>query len=1305
MNTQNKNIESIYPLSPMQQGMLFHTLYTPNSGIYFEQLVCTLHSNLDAQAFHQAWLQVVERHQVLRSLFMWEHGKQPLQVVCKSVKLPWLNLDWQALSTLEQQQRLETFLESEREQGFKLDRAPLMRCTLIKVQPNTYQFIWSHHHLLMDGWCLSIILKEVLAFYEASIQGDKLYLAPPYPYKDYIAWLQKQEISQSQAFWQKILQGFTTPTPLMAADRVKNDSSHQGQAYAEKHLLLPPTLTKNLQALAQEQHLTLNILVQGAWALLLSRYSGESDILFGTTVSGRPSTLAGVESMVGLFINTLPVRVKVAPETQFLSWIKQLQAQLVELDQYHYSSLVDIQAWSDVPRGTPIFESLVVFENYPLDASLQEGNSSIKISNVHGFELTNYPLTVIATPGTELSVQVKYDPCRFDVGIINQILGNLQTLLEEMVIKPQASLWELQLLTQAEQHQLLIEWNHTSTDYPKASIHELFEAQVEKTPDAVAVVFEEQQLTYRELNARANQLANYLQILGVRPEVLVGICVERSLEMVVGLLGILKAGGAYVPLDPNYPQERLAYVLSDAQVTVLLTQQQLVMRLPVHEAVVVCLDREWEQIASQSQENLVSGVIAENLAYINYTSGSTGKPKGVEVLHRGVARLLFGVDYVCLDAEQRFLQMASISFDASTFEIWGALLHGGQCVLFTGNIPTSQHLKNVIQKHNITTLWLTSALFNSLIDEAPETLSGIKQLLIGGEALSVTHVKKALETLLSTQIINGYGPTESTTFTCCYPITRPLSNTMQSIPIGCPIGNTQVYLLDKQLQAVPIGVVGEVYIGGDGLARGYLNRSDLTKEKFIPNPFSNDRQARLYKSGDLARYLPNGNIEYLGRIDRQVKLRGFRIEIGEIEAAIYQHPEIREAVVIVREDRQDDKRLVGYVVSQSTDISALELRNLLKAKLPDYMIPSAFVVLEKFPLTANGKIDRRALPAPDTSSYIQDRCYQPPGTPTEEVVAAVWLEILGVEVGINVNFFEVGGHSLLATQVISRLQKAFAVELPLQYLFQYPTIAELSECIDRVRQAGKSLKLPAIEPVARTENLPLSFAQQRLWFLDQLEEGSSTYNVPAALELKGTLNPVALEQSLVAICQRHEALRTIFPIVNGYPVQVIASDLTITMPVIDLRHVPKDRQNIQVQHLAKEEAQQPFDLANGPLLRTTLLKLGEKSHVLVLVMHHIISDGWSLGVLVCELSALYQAFAKSEPSPLPELPIQYADFAHWQHQWLQGEVMKKNLSYWNEQLANLPTLKLPTDPSAPSSADFSRCKAKLTITTRPEWRN
>ncbi|MDZ7969593.1 MAG: non-ribosomal peptide synthetase [Nostoc sp. DedSLP03] len=597
---------------------------------------------------------------------------------------------------------------------------------------------------------------------------------------------------------------------------------------------------------------------------------------------------------------------------------------------------------------------------------------------------------------------------------------------------------------------LLIEWNHTQTDYPQqASIHQLFEAQVEKTPDAVALIFNNQHLTYRDLNNRANQLARHLRSLGIGTEILVGICIERSLEMVVALLAILKTGGAYVPLDPGYPQERLAFMLSDTQVSVLLTQKELVTKLPTHTAFVICLDADWNTIAQNSKDNLSTSVTADNLAYVMYTSGSTGTPKGVSVIHRGVVRLVKETNYAQLTPEEVILQLAPISFDASTFEIWGCLLNGGRLVIYPPHTPSLEELGQIIQQYQVTTLWLTAGLFHLIVDEKIDALKSLRQLLAGGDVLSVPHVQKFLQTVENCQLINGYGPTENTTFTCCHPITAPLQPDV-SIPIGRPIANTQVYILDKNLQSVAIGEAGELYIGGDGLARGYLNRPDLTAEKFIFHSFDSNLATRLYKTGDLARYLPDGNIEFLGRIDNQVKIRGFRIELGEIEREIAQHPDVREIVVLARQDEAGEKQLTAYIVPHyNSGYTHNKLRGFLQQRLPNYMVPSAFVMLESLPLTANGKVDRHKLPAPSRERPQLEQAYIAAQTDLERLLAGILSELLKIDrVGIDDNFFDLGATSISILQVAARIKQELGIELPAVKLFQYSTIGSLAKYLD-----------------------------------------------------------------------------------------------------------------------------------------------------------------------------------------------------------------------------------------------------------------
>ncbi|NEU73789.1 non-ribosomal peptide synthetase [Hassallia byssoidea VB512170] len=1049
---KKNNIEDIYQLSPVQQGMLFHTLYAPSSGVYCQQLSCTFTGRLDVQAFDAAWQQVVARHVVLRTAFIWERQDQPLQVVYRQVKLPVEIHSWIGLSPDEQQQQLQAFLESDRQRGFQLSKAPLMRLTLIQMSEDVYQFVWSYHHILIDGWSLPLVFKEVLGFYEALSQKQDLQLQPSRSYREYIAWLQKQNLEVAKEFWGQTLKGLTAPTPLVVDTQQK--SSLQ-ESYNELLLELSPAVTTALVSLARQHQLTLNTLVQAAWALLLSRYSGETDVVFGVTVSGRSAALLGLESIVGLFINTLPMRVSVQGDRSIFPLLKQIQKQLFEISQYEYSPLVQVQEWSDVPRGQSLFESIVVFENYPVDAALQEQNLNLQISDVRTFEKTNYPLTIMAVPGAQLSLRFIYDGQRFDAATIARMAGHFQTLLEGIIANPDQQLSDIPLLNAAELDQILVEWNKTQADYPKQlCIHQLFEQQVEKTPDAVAVVFEDKQLTYRELNTSSNQLAHHLQRLGVGPEVLVGLCVERSLEMVVGLLGILKAGGAYMPLDPAYPRDRLTFMLEDANVPVLLTQERLMATLPEHKAKVVCLDADWQEIAQESEGNPYSKVTPEDLAYVIYTSGSTGKPKGVQILHGALVNFLNAMRLTLeLNQKDTLLSVTTLSFDIAALELYLPLIVGARLVVISREVATDgTELLKRLSSEGATIMQATPATWRLLLASGWQDSRQLK-ILCGGEALKRELANQLLERGI--ELWNLYGPTETTIWSAVHKVEtlNSASSADGIVSIGRPIANTQFYILDKHEKPVPVGVPGELHIGGVSLARGYLNRPELTSEKFILNPFNNKAGERLYKTGDLVRYQENGNIEYLGRIDEQVKIRGYRIELGEIEALLNQHPNVRETVVIAKENIPGDRRLVAYIVPHQEQIPTIsDLRSFLKQKLPEFMVPSAFVVLDTLPLTPNGKVNRKALPDPESAQPELEKTFVAPRTPTEEALAEIWTQVLRLElVGVNDNFFDLGGHSLTATQLVFRVQNTFKIKLSLHALLETPTVAGMAQAIDNVR--------------------------------------------------------------------------------------------------------------------------------------------------------------------------------------------------------------------------------------------------------------
>ncbi|MFB2892402.1 amino acid adenylation domain-containing protein [Aerosakkonemataceae cyanobacterium BLCC-F50] len=1122
--TNWQNIEDIYPLSPMQQGMLFESLYAPDSGVYVEQMTSTLTGNLNVSAFEQAWQQLVAHHSIFRTAFVWESLEQPVQVLYRQIEVKVERLDWRELSAVEQEQQLQLFLDSKRQQGFDFGIAPLLRLYLIQCSEITYEFVWSFHHILMDGWSLPLVFQDLLNCYQAIVLGQSLDYQPALNYRHYIAWLQQQEQKLAEEFWRNKLQGFAAPTPLMVDKPIINREKGS-RSYREQQIGLSVSATEKAVSFVRENQLTLSNLVQTTWALLLSRYSQETDVVFGATVSGRPAALAGVESMVGLFINTLPMRVQLGDRTELLGLLKDLQAQLVESEQFSYSSLVEIQGWSDVKRGTALFESILVFENYPVNDELLEENQGLSFSNLRTIEQTNYPLTILVGPGKQLLLKVYYDGDRFDDDAISRMLGHFVTLLEAIVANPQTPIAQLPMLTAAEQHQLLIEWNNTQTPLgelgrgigdreenhsltpnpyhltPSLCLHQLFEQQVEKTPDAVAVVFENQQLTYRELNAKANQLAHYLRSLGVGADIPVGICVERSREMLVGVLGILKAGGAYVPIDPEYPTERLSLMLSDSQVSVLLTQQKFVetlytTSLPTDQAHLVCLDTDWSEISQHSPSNLICDVQPENLAYVIYTSGSTGKPKGIAMNHLPLVNLmLWQVQNSTIAQGGKTLQFAPISFDVSCQEMFSTWCSGGTLLLISEQLRREpEALLDLLSQQAVERLFLPFVGLQQLAEVAMESQStvSLREIITAGEQLQMTPaITQWLNQLSNCTLHNHYGPSESHVVTS-FTVNQTGESWSLLPPIGKPIANSQIYILDRSLQPVPIGVPGELHIGGVSLARGYLNRPELTSEKFIDNPFGDRGQVlgcreeefpqpltptpqppKLYKTGDLARYLPDGNIEYLGRIDNQVKIRGFRIELGEIEAIVSQHPQVQAAAVIVREDTPGDKRLVAYITAQpSATPTSNELRQYLKAKLPEYMVPSAYVLLETLPLTPSGKLDRRALPEPSDRSSSDTIVL--PRNPVELKLTQIWSKILKLDlVGVKDNFFDLGGHSLLIPYLMAQIKQAFNQDIPLATLLQNPTIEQLATVVQKDKDVDTKSDSPllAIGPVG--EHPPL----------------------------------------------------------------------------------------------------------------------------------------------------------------------------------------------------------------------------------------
>ena len=1080
----------VFPASFAQQRLWFIDQLVPGNAFYNVPTALRLTGSLNLSALEQTFNEIVRRHEALRTRFGMVE-EQLVQAIstescanapavpqgneAPTLTIPLPVVDLRELSAEERELQAKRLITEESVRPFDLATGPLIRLMLLKLDETEHILLLNLHHIICDDWSIGVLIRELSTIYTAFAQNQPSPLAElPLQYADFAhwqrEWLQGEELETQLAYWQKHLGG--TPVLNLPSDRPKPTiQSYRG---ATQFLELPPSLSKALEKLSQQEGVTLFMTLLAAFQTLLYRYTQQEDIAVGSPIANR--NRSEIEGLIGFFVNTLVLRTDLSGNPTFQELLDRVRE--ITLGAYAHQDLPfeklveELHPERSLSRH-PLFQVVFGFENAPMEA-LELPGLTVSSLNID-FKTTRFDLEFHLWQASEgfrslwgerwehgegIRGVVVYNTDLFDEATITRMMGHFKTLLEGIVANPQARIANLPLLSEAERHQLLVEWNDTQADYPqKQCIHQLFEEQVEKTPDATAVIFEGKQLTYRELNTRSNQLAHYLQKLGVASQVLVGICMERSVEMIVGCLSILKAGGAYVPLDPTYPSERLSFMLEDAQVPVLLTQQHLVERLGTQKSEVVCLDSDWETIAQETEENPNSGVTSDNLAYVIYTSGSTGKPKGVAVLHKAVNRLVCNTNYITLEPADKVAQASNTSFDAATFEIWVALLHGAQLIGISRDVTLSPHdFALQLRQEGITVLFLTTALFQQIARAVPDAFASLRYLLFGGEAVDPRWVQKILKNGPPKRLLHVYGPTECTTFSSFYWV-QEVPEDATTIPIGCPITNTQIYLLDGELQPVPIGVTGELYIAGEGLAQGYLNRPELTSLAFIPNPFSQKPRTRLYKTGDLARYRSDGNIEFLGRSDDQVKIRGFRIELGEIEAVLSQHPAVAEAVVIVQEDIPGDKHLVAYIVPNKGQApTSSQLRQFSKEKLPNYMVPSIYMMLEFLPLTPNGKVDRRVLPAVDTLSLNTKEDYVAPRTTVEEELARIWGQVLGKQqVGVHDNFFELGGHSLLATQLTSRIRDRFKVELPVRILFEAPTMAMLARHIETICWAAKGL--------------------------------------------------------------------------------------------------------------------------------------------------------------------------------------------------------------------------------------------------------
>ena len=1067
---RERGIEDLYPLSPLQEGLLFHSLYSPGSGVYVVQVCCELRGLLDTVAFAEAWQRVLERNAVLRTSFHWQGLERPLQAVHARVEVELERQDWRDLSVAEQKHRLEALLSSDRERGFDLSRAPLMRWVLIETGEQEYRFLWSQHHILLDGWSSSAVTGEFLVCYEALRTQSDPVLPPRAPYRNFIAWLEKQDLSCSEEYWRRTLAGWTAPTPL-GVD-VLGDAGAEGSRVRSAWLSAEGTAA--LRAQARRHQLTLNTLVQGAWGALLGRYSGRTEVVFGVTVSGRPADLAEVESMVGVFINTLPARLGLGGETRLLPWLQELQRQQSELRQHEHNPLVKIQGWSEVGRGVPLFESILAFENYPRDASLRQAAISLEVGEVQTTEQNNYPLAVVVVPGDQLLVRMDYIRSRFDVATVDRMQGHLRNLLESLGLaaleQEERGLLDLPLLGEPERHQLLLEWGRSPGAEPgDISVIGLIESRAARSPEATAIVLGEERLSYRDLDRRSNQLAHRLRGLGIGVGDRVGILLRHSPAMVLGVLGVLKSGAAYVPLDPGHPRNRLSYMAADAAVSAWLSEGDLSGLLDTGALPVIDLSSDWSRMGPYESGSPEVVLVAQSPAYVIYTSGSTGEPKGVSISHGALLQYVHWASETYLNEPDLTVPLySSLSFDLTVTSLYAPLLRGHAIRIYReGDEPA---IREVFREGRVEVVKLTPSHLE-LVRDLDNRGSRIRRLIVGGEQLERRLAEEVVASFGGrVEILNEYGPTEATVG-CMLHRFDPLEDLRNSVPIGRAAAGAEIYVLDERLSPVPQHVMGELYLGGPGLATGYLGRPELTAQRFVPHPFADGQ--RLYRTGDLARMLGAGRLEFLGRCDEQVKIRGYRIEPGEIEAALTAHPEVRAAAVIVREDLPGGRGLAAYFVAAGEDSpSATDLRGFLRERLPEAMVPTVYVLLPRIPLTSHGKIDRGALATDGIKLPASRTAFVAPETEIETTLAALWRHVLQVDrVGLYDNFFDLGGHSLLMLQLYSQVQSRFGASLKMVELFEFPTISSMAKRLGAGGQEQEASSRGRDRAAARLETM------------------------------------------------------------------------------------------------------------------------------------------------------------------------------------------------------------------------------------------
>ncbi|WBW99496.1 non-ribosomal peptide synthetase [Oceanirhabdus sp. W0125-5] len=1286
----NKNIKYMYELTPMQEGMLYHNLVDKNSMTYFQQCSFEVKGKIKIDLIQQSFDNIISRHDVLRTSFIYKKVKSPIQVVLKERKNLIMFEDISFLSEKEVDRYIYKFKEEDRKKGFDLTKDKLIRLSILKINNSRYCMIWSFHHIIMDGWCMGLVLNEFLEYYSRLLSGETIELKKATPFKQYVNWLGTQNKQNGEKYWTDYLKGFAEKTGLL------ENKSIQKVRYKQNILdcVIDEETTKKIQQLAKENRVTLNTVFKAIWGLLLQKYNNTNDAIFGNIVSNRPPNIEGVEEMLGIFINAVPVRVKTNEEMTITELLKKLQEQGIVADKFSYMPLAEIQSKNVLK--SELINHLMVFENYPLEnvqRSKEEDDLTIIKGSFNIYGETNYDLNIIIIPGKTINIKFKYNANKYGDQYIKTVSSHIKTIANAIVKQPEIKISEIEMLSEEEKTQIIYDFNDTKMDYPEEkTVHELFEEQAEKNPENVAVKFNLDNLTYSELNARANQLARILRNKGVKPNSVVAIMVNNSLNLIIGILGVLKAGGAYLPIDPNYPKDRIEYMLEDSGTKLILSEKSLVNGISFSEEVIDIFNEEL-YVGDCSNVNNIN--TSSDLAYIIYTSGTTGKPKGVMVNHYNLVNYCSSiVSKLSLTAEDETALLSSYAFDLGYTAIFSSLVIGSTLHLIKEDDYKNPEKLVEYLMGDITYIKITPSIFNMIINSgcARELKrSKLRLIILGGESINIKDIEKFLSLGVGNgniQIVNHYGPTEATIGCIATFVDLDNLECFRNI-IGRPINNNKAYIIDRNRKLCGVNIPGELCISGEGLTRGYLNRPELTGDKFIDNPF--EGRKKMYRTGDLARWLPDGNIEFLGRIDQQVKIRGFRVELGEIESRLASHEEIKEAVVLAKENEEGNKYLCAYLVTY-IELTVRELRRYLSKTLPDYMIPTKYIRLDKMPVTSNGKVNRKALPVPEGNMETGVE-YAPPTNEIQEKLVQVWEEVLGVNrVGINDNFFDMGGHSLKAIKLMSKIHKIFNVEVPLSEIFNRPVLKELAKYIKI--DSGSENEYIQIQRVEEKPYYLVSSAQKRLYLLEQMEGIGTSYNIPSAMIIEGEFAKERVEEAFKALLLRHESLRTSFNIIDDEIVQIVNQEVkfSIMFKVLsNLLNKNDSNETIDLNNEVKEFIK-PFDLSSAPLLRLALIRLTKERHLLIFDMHHIISDAISKEILIREFISYY------EGRRIQPLSIQYKDYSEWQKRQLKKEQIKKQKEYWIENLeGELPVLNMPFDYERSTELNFEGDRVEALI--------